>query len=385
MGSGIEHDVVWGRLEQLNPIFFGKVRGAFQNPGAFILTLTSEADTLVLVEGEMVGLMKQDEMRSLAKSVWLWANKFRSAEGRMLRSLHDTVELGPYLVAIPRVDPSSAYQSLISADLLSGLSSLENHLRAAKQLQSNTSRQAKEEAVKKKWLLKLTAYIVEAKLPAVSRIQALPDPASAWSRAFGSRRGGTLKNRALAWEQFYRWLEQAYGTAWPSGPGVILQYFQERFEGGTLYKTTPTGFMASIMLLEQVGQVAADQRLSTDSLVESAIKSWTAELEQDARPVRQAPMFTIAILMSLEMTLARTNTDSGLRFACFMVLLMVWGALRCDDLQSIDPATVSFSQLGLKFLLHRTKTSGPGKKLGALQGFVLRGVSLMRSLNTWKR
>ena len=99
--------------------------------------------------------------------------------------------------------------------------------------------------------------------------------------------------------------------------------------------------MASIMLLEQVGQVAADQRLSTDSLVESAIKSWTAELEQDARPVRQAPMFTIAILMSLEMTLARTNTDSGLRFACFMVLLMVWGALRCDDLQSIDPATVS--------------------------------------------
>ena len=43
----------------------------------------------------------------------------------------------------------------------------------------------------------------------------------------------------------------------------------------------------------------------------------TAELEQDARPVRQAPMFSIAILMSLEMTLARTNTDSGLRFACF--------------------------------------------------------------------
>ena len=193
VGSGIEHDVVWGRLEQLNPVFFGKVRGAFQNPGAFILTLTSEADTLVLVEGEMVGLLKQHEMRSLAKSVWSWANRFRSAEGRTLRSLHDTVELGPYLVAIPRVDPSSVNQSLISSDPLSGLSSLENHLRAAKQLQSNTSRQAQEEAVKKKWLLRLTACIVEAKLPAVSRIQALPDPASAWSRAFGSRRGGTLK------------------------------------------------------------------------------------------------------------------------------------------------------------------------------------------------
>ena len=46
---------------------------------------------------------------------------------------------------------------------------------------------------------------------------------------------------------------------------------------------------------------------------------------------------------------------------------MVWRALSCDDLQSIDPATVSFSQLELKFLLRRTKTSGPGKKQGTLQ------------------
>ena len=371
-----EHHVAWGRLEQLNAIFCGKVRSAFQNPGSFILTLASEADTFSLVETEMVGILKHDEIRALAKSVWAWADKFRAAEGRMLRSLRETVKLGPYILGIPRVEPSEVYQGLISADPLSGLTSLENHLKATKLLQSTSSRQAKEEATKKKWILKLTTFIVEAKLPSVQRIQALPDPAAAWARAFGGRRGGTLKNRALAWEQFYRWLEQAEGTAWPSGSGIILQYFQERFEGGTLFKTTPSGFMASLMLLEQVGQVAADQRLSTDSLVESAVKSWTAEMEQGAKPVRQAPMFTIAILMSLEMTLARTNTDSGLRFACFMVLLMVWGALRCDDLQSIDPAWVSFSQLGLKFLLQRTKTSGPGKKQGTLQGFVLRGVSL---------
>ena len=342
-GRESEHHVAWGRLEQLNAIFCGKVRSAFQNPGSFILTLASETDTFSLVETEMVGVLKHDEIRALAKSVWAWADKFRAAEGRMLRSLRETVELGPYIVGLPRVEPSEIYQGLISADPLSGLASLENHLKATKLLQSSSSRQAKEEATKKKWILKLTTFIVEAKLPSVQRIQALPDPAAAWARAFGSRRGGTLKNRALAWEQFYRWLEQAEGTAWPSGSGVILQYFQERFEGGTLFKTTPSGFMASLMLLEQVGQVAADQRLSTDSLVESAVKSWTAEMEQGAKPVRQAPMFTIAILMSLEMTLARTNTDSGLRFACFMVLLMVWGALRCDDLQSIDPASVSFS------------------------------------------
>ena len=31
--------VAWGRLEQLNAIFFGKVREVFCDPGSFILTL----------------------------------------------------------------------------------------------------------------------------------------------------------------------------------------------------------------------------------------------------------------------------------------------------------------------------------------------------------
>ena len=86
-------------------------------------------------------------------------------------------------------------------------------------------------------------------------------------------------------------------------------------------------------------------------------------------------MFTVATLISLEVTLVRATAAEGLRFACFMVLIMVWSALRCDDLQCVDPASLTLSQLGLKFTLPRSKTSGPGKKLGTLQGFVLRTVS----------
>ena len=125
-----------------------------------------------------------------------------------------------------------------------------------------------------------------------------------------------------------------------------------------------------------MGQVAAEHRLSTDTLVDATVKSWTAELEAGAAPVRKAPLFTVAILLALEMTLVRATVEGGLRYACFMVLIMVWSALRCDDLQNVDPTSVSLSQLGLKFNILRTKTSAPGKKQGALQGFVLRGVSL---------
>eukprot|EP00439_Symbiodinium_sp_Y106_P004796 s6147_g1.t1 len=55
---------------------------------------------------------------------------------------------------------------------------------------------------------------------------------------------------------------------------------------------------------------------------------------------------------------------------------MIWGCLRCDDLQGISPESITLSQLGLKFTLSRTKTSGPGKRVGQLQGFVLRSISL---------
>ncbi|CAE7350267.1 unnamed protein product [Symbiodinium pilosum] len=204
----------------------------------------------------------------------------------------------------------------------------------------------------------------------------MSDPTAAWRRAFGSRRAGTLKNRPVAWEAFLRWLEQAEATARPSGPGIVLQHFQERFEGGTLYKTTSNSFLGSLFLLEQVGQVLPADRLSSDTLITEAVKSWSTELETYAPAVRQAPMFSIAILLALEITLVRTGTPPRLRFGCFMLLIMVWSALRRDDLQSIDPSSLSLSQLGLKFTLRRTKTSGPGKKLGALQGFILRAVSL---------
>eukprot|EP00439_Symbiodinium_sp_Y106_P058272 s6201_g8.t1 len=78
----------------------------------------------------------------------------------------------------------------------------------------------------------------------------------------------------------------------------------------------------------------------------------------------------------LESRLSKDSLLEGLRFACFMVLIMIWGCLRCDDLQGISPESITLSQLGLKFTLSRTKTSGPGKRVGQLQGFVLRSISL---------
>ena len=68
--------------------------------------------------------------------------------------------------------------------------------------------------------------------------------------------------------------------------------------------------------MEQVGQVPLESRLSKDSLLEGTVKSWTQQLEGESEPVKQAPLYTVAILLSAELTLMRLSAPAGLRFAC---------------------------------------------------------------------
>ncbi|OLP89616.1 hypothetical protein AK812_SmicGene28909 [Symbiodinium microadriaticum] len=79
---------------------------------------------------------------------------------------------------------------------------------------------------------------------------------------------------------------------------------------------------------------------------------------------------------SLGKTVPRPVYELGLRFTAFTLLLMIWASLRCDDVQNIDPESLKLSQVGLRFVLKKTKTSGPGRKVGELHAFVARTVGL---------
>lgn len=74
----------------------------------------------------------------------------------------------------------------------------------------------------------------------------------------------------------------------------------------------------------------------------------------DAPPRRQAQMYSVAILVAAELMLDDVSYSLGVRFYCFVLLLLTWGTMRCDDLQNIDPRTCILSQLGLRFVIRRT-------------------------------
>ncbi|CAE7894080.1 unnamed protein product, partial [Symbiodinium necroappetens] len=345
----------WSAIARLDPLLAERVALHFKGLGEFILSIADEKDALKLVRDCMEDTRSLVRCAELGNQLWLFVQAHPTTADRVVRRVAQAAACGPYRSASSRCDPSETYQALVNASPQLSLAVLE---RAIKAKGVASGRAEHEEVKKKKWALLLAQYIEEAGLPAAARIRAMEDPSAVWVRAFGARRGNTLKNRCRSWTPVREWLQVTFGRAWPKDVGEIIHYLEERHQGSPLGKTVPGSILASIFLMEQVGQVPLEARLSKDSILEGTVKSWTQQLEAEGEPVRQAPLYTVAILLAAELTVVRISAPTGLRFMCFMLLLMVWACLRCDDLQGICPESMTLSQLGLKFTLSRTKTSG---------------------------
>ena len=124
-----------------------------------------------------------------------------------------------------------------------------------------------------------------------------------WVRLFGTRRSRTLRNRYKSGNAYAKWLETTYGKIWPTKLAHILDYAAERYSDGC-GKTVLDSFQASLSVLEQAGRVPEAQMFSKDPTWLAQLSSMTADLTSQQPPVKQAPMLTVAIVLSF-----RTNLE----------------------------------------------------------------------------
>ena len=143
-------------------------------------------------------------------------------------------------------------------------------------------------------------------------------------------------------------------------------------------KTIPESFHVSLCLIEQLGRVPEGERLSSEELWKSHVKAWTAELVAESEPAKPAEMYTVAMLISLELHVMDTSLPLFSRALAWVVLVMVWGAMRCDDVQCALPHRTTLSNFGLRMVLGKTKTSGPDKAQKEVSAHVYRTVSLVK-------
>ena len=221
----------------------------------------------------------------------------------------------------------------------------------------------------------LAQVIIDAQLPVVGLIQTLDSPEQGWLHLFGTRRCNTLKNRFKAWRPFAVWLELHYGRKFPILLKDIIDYVQFRVNEGC-GKSIPECFHVSLCLIEQLGRVPEGERFSSEELWKSHVRAWTAELASESPPVRPAEMYTVAMLISMELMIADESQPLFSRALAWVVLVMVWGSMRCDDMQSALPHRTTLSNFGLRMVLGKTKTSGPDKVQKEVSAHVYRTVSL---------
>lgn len=228
---------------------------------------------------------------------------------------------------------------------------------------------------KRKYCLLLANVIKQAGLPIVQLVNSLDDPSAGWFHLFAGRRSNTLKNRYKSWKPFQVWLELHRGRTFPTSCKDIIDYMQCRVDDDC-GKTVPESFSVALNLLEVLGRVPEDQQLSKDPLWIGHVKSWTAEISADSAPRKPAEMYTVSMLLALELTVEDEAEPVFIRALSWVVLVMVWAALRCDDVQAVLPHRSQFSGLGLRLVLGKTKTTGPDKPQKEVMAFAHRTISL---------
>ncbi|CAJ1387205.1 unnamed protein product, partial [Effrenium voratum] len=232
-----------------------------------------------------------------------------------------------------------------------------------------------EKAETLRWTAQLAEYITEGGLPAAHVAVETGNIPQTWARLFGARRPSTLRNVARTWKRFRTWLHLVQGRAWPRTPADVMAYLEERALE-PCGPTVPGTILSALGLLESVGGLPKEQRLSLDPVLINFVDGLRKDLETGAPPKKTAQCYSIAMLISAELQVADIQVSLVDRIFSWIFLLMIWTAMRADDVQWLDRRRFCFSELGLRGTLTRSKISGPGRKIRELPVFVHRFANL---------
>ena len=356
----------------IDPGVLAFLQRLFVTPLRLEASLDSEQECGDLIsEGfpDIVDELKRDVTAHLM--LWKWDN------GRAFKRIRRELA-SEQLYRLPQSDSLSVqeeYQRLTKTSVFCVLEMYTKRKQKKYREDPPDVRSRRFEALRKKYSLLLAQVMIGADLPVVAVVQALDDPQSGWIHLFAARRGNTLKNRYKAWKPFERWLEVHRGYLFPKDVKDAIDYVQSRVDDGC-GRTIPEAVSAVLGLLEQLGRVVEGSRISDDPLWKGHVKSWTAELSAEAPPKKPAELYTVAMVMALELTVVDQMLPVFQRALAWIVLCMVWGAMRCDDVQAILPHRSSVSNYGLRLVLGKTKTTGPDKMQKEVAVHIYRTTSL---------
>ncbi|CAE8620642.1 unnamed protein product [Polarella glacialis] len=228
-------------------------------------------------------------------------------------------------------------------------------------------RAAAEEVERQRWNLQVCQIVIRNDLPVLKVAATSLDPDRALANCTGRARSKTLRKKVRTWLVIENWLKATFGLEWPTLASQMVDYSEDRATE-PCGRTVPATAISALRYFEKVGEV--ESPMADSALLLSTVSRLEVQLATNSAPTKKAPLYFLSQLISLELFVACVDFPLYYRAFAWYKLVKVWASLRSDDCMGLQPCHLKTVAGGIEFMLERTKTSGPGRRVRWLKGYV---------------
>ena len=211
-------------------------------------------------------------------------------------------------------------------------------------------------------------YLAEANMPSARQALLSLQPERALAALAGSARANTLRKHNRAWNKLRGWLSLTFNVFSPTSAHQVVDFLWHSFDE-PCSASFPSSILQAISYMERLGGVT-EHALHTQAVLRKTVDHLTAQLATGFTETRHAEPILIGMVVALEIVVLDEGQPVYVRAYAWYRLVKIWAGLRADDMRGTPPDRVALLESGLELGIERTKTSGVGKKVQTLRGFV---------------
>ena len=185
------------------------------------------------------------------------------------------------------------------------------------------------------------------------------------TRLLKGLRARTLRLRIQSVERAMRWIKAAQCGQWFQGPEDVEEYLADLSTQKGVGVSTYERARYGLLYLESAAGRQPAECISLSPAVKNTIQELTLRTSSKVQfKKKEAPQWLVSMLVKLEDLIVNVTVPSYHRAYAWVKLVCFWCALRGDDATWIKANSIRYGKdFGFRGDLHRTKSTGPGKRV----------------------
>ena len=236
-------------------------------------------------------------------------------------------------------------------------------------------RELAEKQERDRWLGEIRNIMKRARLPVALR----SSEEALLIRVAKGRRPNTLRKHVKTWAKASRWLKVVHDCEWPKTASQFAEFLEAMVEEPCA-RSFPESIYKTLMFLEHAGEVPEQDQLYRSPAVKNALEEAAHRLQNATmKETRKAVLLPVAVIMAWETHVVNEEAPRYPRIYAWFRLIKLWTGMRFDDTKGAPNRTMEMFDWGLKGVINRSKTSGPGKRIVLLPFYVHKDAWLCES------